>query len=83
MSTPHNPHGYPSKAEFGVGPYADSSGFYTSVGYDLSDAIPWANCIRIDGAYNVTVPVQHADALIAAIRYSADAILAARESGDV
>jgi hypothetical protein len=74
MSAPHNQPAYASRAEFGIGHSDDGSGFHTSVGYNLSDEKHWAPCIRIGGDYNVTVPVEHANALIAAIRYCADAI---------
>jgi hypothetical protein len=69
---------YPSKAEFGVGQYADGSGFHTTVGYNTTHDEPWRGYIHIGGDYHVTVPVDHADELIAAIRFCADALLAAR-----
>ena len=79
MEPNDNPPAFPSKAEFGIGPFGDGSGFHATVGYNLSHEERWAGYIHIGGDYNVTVPVEHADTLIAAIRYCADAMLAARK----
>jgi hypothetical protein len=78
MDKPENPPAFPSKAEFSVAPFDDGSGHHTTVGYNSTHDEHWRGYIHIGGNYNVTVPVEYADELIAAIRFCADALLAAR-----
>lgn len=78
MDKPENPPAFPSKAEFSVAPFDDGSGQHTTVAYNLMFGPEWRYHIHIGGNYNVTVPVEYADELIAAIRFCADALLAAR-----
>jgi hypothetical protein len=63
---------FPSKAEFGCGRYADGSGPEITIGYDTKNP-QWQHYIVIDG-FTVTFDQKHAEEVIAAIRYCADAL---------
>lgn len=65
---------YPAKAEFACGPYEDGSGCEITIGYNLTQP-RWENYITIDG-YTVTFKAEHAEEVISAIRFCADAIRA-------
>jgi hypothetical protein len=71
---------YPSKAEFGLSPYGDGSGHRITVSYDTTDSGAFGKEIRI-GEYVYSFPPEDAEAVIAAIRYSAHALLTARQKG--
>ena len=73
------PEEYPSKADFHISPYGDGSRHRVRVAYDTNDSPHWSEEIRIGDDYGISFPPEYAEAVIAAIRFCANALAARKE----